>query len=114
PDFTRGVCLGEHEAPHLAYLLEALGVWDDGLRLSIVQVTRRGHVRSPAFFELRAVPPLHVLRERVHVVLGEAEEHTEHELALRAVLKGKGRELQILERALVEEIDEGTRINRIS
>src|SRR3546814_9390235 len=111
-DWSSDVCSSDLE--HAAHQREAVWVADDGAGFLAVAVSERGHVGAPALGDLRAVPALHVLREAVDVVLRVPEYDGEHELALRVVLEGEGGELEVPERAAVEEVHDAAAVDRVA
>lgn len=68
-----------HEVPHLPDQRKPLRVGDDCLCQAVIQVPDGGIPRKPASGDLRADAALHVVREVIDVLLGDAEFQLEPE-----------------------------------
>jgi len=80
----------------------------------VVQVPDRSVSRPDALGDFASVTAADVLGEVVHIVLALPEEDREHELARRCRVEWAGRESEILDGTLVNQVDDPSAVQSVS
>ncbi|MFA5928189.1 MAG: hypothetical protein WC838_02675 [Candidatus Margulisiibacteriota bacterium] len=84
------------------------------LGLEIVIVAKQGHPRPFAPAKFLTQTALNVFGQIINVVFGLAENDVQHKLTLGRVIKAIGREIQVVDQAFIDQVDNFAAVNGVT